>query len=81
MLVVPPAADQFENAAQCVAMGAAKLLLPDGLTAETAHEAIVSLLEDDLHRESARVVAQEISAMPEPAALVPKLVATAFQGR
>jgi len=81
MLVVPQAADQFENAEQCVAIGVGKLLLPDELTAQAAREAVISLLEDDLHRESARVVAQEISAMPDPAALVPKLVATALQGR
>ena len=81
MLVVPQGADQFENAQQCVAIGVGKLLLPDELTAEAARESVVSLLEDDQHKESARRVAQEISAMPEPAALVPMLVATALQGR
>ena len=81
MLVVPQGADQFENAQQCVAIGVGKLLLPHELTAQAAREAVVSLLEEDQHRESARRIAQEISAMPEPPALVPKLVATALQAR
>jgi hypothetical protein len=51
------------------------------LTAQTARDAIVSLLEDDWHRERARGVADEIAAMPEPAALVPTLVAAGLQGR
>ena len=79
MLVVPQGADQFENASQCVAIGAAKLLLPNELTPQAAREAIVSLLEDERHKESARRVAREISAMPDPTTLVPKLVATAPQ--
>ena len=54
MLVVPQGADQFENAQQCVAIGVGKLLLPHELTAQAAREAVVSLLEEDQHRESAR---------------------------
>jgi UDP:flavonoid glycosyltransferase YjiC (YdhE family) len=81
MLVVPQGADQFENAQQCVAIGAGKLLLPHELTAQSAREAVVSLLEDKTHRECARSVAREISAMPEPSELVRTLVATALQGR
>jgi UDP:flavonoid glycosyltransferase YjiC (YdhE family) len=70
-----------ENAQQCVAIGAGKLLLPHELTAQAAREAVVSLLDDGPHKESARLVAREISAMPDPTALVPKLVATALQSR
>jgi len=81
MLVLPQGADQFENAQQCVAIGAGKLLLPHELTAQAARQAAVSLLEDEAHRERARGVAHEISAMPDPAALVPTLVATAPQAR
>jgi UDP:flavonoid glycosyltransferase YjiC (YdhE family) len=81
MLVVPQGADQLDNAQQCVAIGAGKLLLPHELTAQAARQAVVSLLEDEAHRERARGVAHEISAMPDPAALVPMLVATAPEAR
>jgi UDP:flavonoid glycosyltransferase YjiC (YdhE family) len=81
MLVVPQGADQFENAQQCVAIGAGKLLLPHELTTEPAREAVGSLLKDDAYKERARGVAREISALPEPAELVPTLVATALDGR
>ena len=81
MLVVPQAADQFENAAQCEDIGVALRLLPDELTSEAARSAVVSLLEDENHRKRAQEVAQEIAEMPEPATLVPKLVATALQSR
>ena len=81
MLVAPQGADQFENAQQCVAIGAGKLLLPEELTAQAARKAVVSILEDATHRERAQGVAEEIAEMPEPAALVPTLVATALHGR
>jgi UDP:flavonoid glycosyltransferase YjiC (YdhE family) len=75
MLVVPQGADQFDNAAACEAIGTARRLLPDELTAEAAREAVGSLLEDERHRERARDLMEEVNAMPDPAALVQILVA------
>ncbi|HEY8626047.1 MAG TPA: glycosyltransferase, partial [Solirubrobacteraceae bacterium] len=45
MLLVPQGADQFENAAHCRRLGAARVLLPDELTADAARAAAVSLLD------------------------------------
>jgi UDP:flavonoid glycosyltransferase YjiC (YdhE family) len=70
MLVVPQGADQFENAAQCVSIGAAKLLLPPELTVDTARSAVSALLTEPSYRERARDLAGEIRSLPEPDALV-----------
>jgi len=80
MLLVPQGADQFENAAHCRRLGAARVLLPDELTADAARAAAVSLL-DEAFRESARRVAAEIAAMPSPEELVPALLDFAEYGR
>ena len=77
MLVVPQGADQFENAAQCVAIGAAKLLLPPELTVETARSAVSALLTEPSYRKRAGDLAGEIRALPGPEALVPILLADA----
>ncbi|MDX6410982.1 MAG: hypothetical protein QOE91_498 [Gaiellaceae bacterium] len=74
ILFVPQGADQFENAAQVQALGAGVRLLPDDLTVPAARSALQSLLTDAPFRERARTVAEEIAAMPEPAALVPVLI-------
>lgn len=77
MLLVPQGADQFENAERCEAVGAAKRILPDELSADVVHAAVEELLADPSYRRSAGIVAAEIEAMPEPAALVPVLLAAA----
>jgi UDP:flavonoid glycosyltransferase YjiC (YdhE family) len=74
MLLVPQGADQFDNAAACLAAGVGLRLLPDELTPGAVHSAVVSLLEESSYRECARDVAAEISAMPTPSELVPVLV-------
>ena len=81
MLLVPQGADQFENAAHCRRLGAARVLLPDELTADAARAAAVSLLDEESFRESARRVAAEIAAMPSPEELVPALLDFAEYGR
>ena len=76
ILLVPQGADQFENAAQVEELGAGVRLLPDDLTMETARSALQSLLADASYRDRARNVADEIAAMPDPAAVVPVLLRT-----
>ena len=78
MLVVPQGADQFENAAQCVSIGAAQLLLPPELTVETARSAVSALVTEPSYREGACRVAGEIREMPGPETLVPILLDTAL---
>ncbi len=64
MLVLPRAADQFENAAALVAAGAAEALLPDELTADAVRRKVAPLLHESGYRETTRGLAAEIAAMP-----------------
>jgi len=66
LLVLPQGANQFYNAEACVAAGAARSLLPAEVTPESARTSIRALLEDPRYRDSARRVASEIEAMPDP---------------
>ena len=70
MLLVPRGADQFDNAERCVALGAAKRLLPDELTPAAVRSAVESLLAEASYRQRARSIAEEIAAMPGPAEVV-----------
>ncbi|MDX6513152.1 MAG: hypothetical protein QOE36_2656 [Gaiellaceae bacterium] len=74
MLLVPRGADQFDNAERCTAIGVAKRLLPDELTSAAVRSAVESLLADASYSERARVVAEEIAAMPAAAEVVALLV-------
>ncbi len=66
LLVVPQGADQFYNADRVVAAGAGIQLLPDRLTAESARDAVRTLLDDDTFRDAAHRIENEVKAMPEP---------------
>ncbi len=72
MVLVPRAADQFENASAAAYAGAALVLLPDDLTEDAVREAIVSLLAGSSYRAAARRLAGEIASMPSP----PEVAAT-----
>jgi UDP:flavonoid glycosyltransferase YjiC (YdhE family) len=74
LLLVPQSADQFDNAAQAAHIGAARVLLPNELSADAARASVLTLLEKRSFRESAARVAAEIAAMPRPDELVPVLV-------
>jgi UDP:flavonoid glycosyltransferase YjiC (YdhE family) len=75
MLVAPQQADQFENAAAAAQAGAARVLLPDELTEDAVREAVVALLSKEEYTSAARVVADEIAAMPSPAEVAERLSA------
>lgn len=65
-LCLPMAADQFINAAQGAASGAAITLLPDEVSAEAVGHALGRLLGEASFGAAARRLAAEIAAMPGP---------------
>ena len=66
LLIVPQGADHFYNAERIVTAGAAVQLMPDRLTADSAREAVRSLLHDDAFRQAADRIKNEFDAMPGP---------------
>lgn len=66
LLVLPRGANQFHNAAACVASGAALALLPDEVGARSVREAVRTLLDEPSYRQAADGVAAELAAMPGP---------------
>ena len=66
LLLVPQGADQFYNAERVVAAGAAVQLLPDRLTADSAREAVRTLLHDTTFQRAAHRIKSELDAMPHP---------------
>jgi UDP:flavonoid glycosyltransferase YjiC (YdhE family) len=69
-LCLPLAADQFRNAAGGARSGAALVLTPDEVSAESVTTAVSRLLSDDSFRDRARAVSAEIADMPSPAEVV-----------
>jgi UDP:flavonoid glycosyltransferase YjiC (YdhE family) len=67
MVLLPQAADQFENAAQVAALGAGLALLPEEVDEESLLTSVATLLADASYAEHARAVADEIAAMPAAA--------------
>lgn len=63
-VVLPRAADQFENAGRCVELGAGVALLPAQLTAGAVRDAVDVVLAEPAYRTAARRLADEIAAMP-----------------
>jgi len=64
LVLVPEGADQFDNARACAAAGASVTLMPPEQSVESIHDAVVAVLEQDLFRDNARRIADEIAAMP-----------------
>jgi UDP:flavonoid glycosyltransferase YjiC (YdhE family) len=65
-LCLPQAADQFINATQGAACGAALTLAPAEATADAIADALGRLLAQPVYAASARMVAEEMAAMPGP---------------
>jgi UDP:flavonoid glycosyltransferase YjiC (YdhE family) len=63
LVLVPQAADQFDNAARAVAAGAAIELRPDALMAESVRAAVDRILSEPSFTEAAARIATEIEAM------------------
>lgn len=64
LVLVPQGADQFENAVRAEAAGAAVVVAPEDLSAETVRDALRRVLGDPAFAEAARRVQTEIEAMP-----------------
>jgi len=73
MLLLPQGADQFENAAACVAAGAAIALYPGDQAPEQLRAALVELLGEPRYADAARAIADEIAAMPSAAQVAARL--------
>jgi UDP:flavonoid glycosyltransferase YjiC (YdhE family) len=69
-LCLPQAADQFRNGAAVVASGAGLVLAPADATPAAITRAVGQLLTEPAFRAAALVVAEQISAMPSPDAVV-----------
>jgi UDP:flavonoid glycosyltransferase YjiC (YdhE family) len=74
LLVVPQSADQFYNATLISAAGAGEWLAPADLNPDAVRSALSRVLGDPKHREAARRIKEEFDAMPQPAAVRPRLV-------
>jgi UDP:flavonoid glycosyltransferase YjiC (YdhE family) len=73
LVLVPRGSDQFDNAAACVQAGAARVVPPEALNSDVIATEVQRLLDDRSYREAAGCLRAEIEAMPEPAAVVPRL--------
>lgn len=79
MLVVPRLADQFDNATSAAQAGAARVLMPDQLEEPAIREAVDALLNDQGYRRAARLVADEIAAMPSPGSVAETIAASLYR--
>lgn len=66
LVLVPQAADQFDNAARAEAAGAAIVLRPGELTAESLRVAVERVLGEQAYADAARRIAAEIEEMGTP---------------
>jgi MGT family glycosyltransferase len=66
LLLLPQGANQFHNAAACVAAGVGRRLLPAEVTPDTVRSGVRALLDDAGLRDAARRVQAELGAMPGP---------------
>ena len=74
-LLVPRGADQFDNAARCVELGAGIALLPDEVSEEAVRDAAGRLLAEPSYREGSLALAAEIEALPHPREVASRLAA------
>ncbi|MDQ2827139.1 MAG: hypothetical protein M3Y04_09310 [Actinomycetota bacterium] len=66
LLVLPQGANQFHNAAACIAAGVGRRLLPGEVSPEAVRRDVRALLDEPALREAARRVQGELAAMPGP---------------
>lgn len=66
VLVLPQGANQFHNAAACVAAGVGRRLLPGEVTADAVGRDVRVLLDDPSLRDAAQRIQRELAEMPGP---------------
>jgi MGT family glycosyltransferase len=81
LVLVPQGADNFVNAARCAAAGAGIELRPDAVSADAIGAAVRRVLAAEEYRARAGHLADEISAMPGPDAVIGRLEALARSER
>ena len=64
LLMLPHAADKFDNAAAARAAGVAEILIPHEIDATAIRSAVEALLSEAGYAARAREIAAEIAAMP-----------------
>jgi hypothetical protein len=68
LVLVPQRADQFDNARACQQAGAARVLMPERVTANTVRHAVRAVLATgSSERAAAHALAEEIATMPSAA--------------
>jgi UDP:flavonoid glycosyltransferase YjiC (YdhE family) len=80
LVLVPQAADQFDNAARCATAGAAIVLPPEELTAEALRAALARVLGEASFADAARRIAAEIDEMATPAEVAAEVEAHIARG-
>lgn len=82
LVLAPQGADQFDNARACERAGAARVLMPGHVTAESVRAAVHAVLEvASAERTAAQRLAREIALMPSAAELVPDLESISHRHR
>ena len=66
LLLLPQGANQFHNAAACLAAGVGRRLLPGEVTPEAVRREVRALLDDSDLRDGAQRVQRELTEMPGP---------------
>lgn len=80
LVLVPQGADQFDNARACEQAGAARVLVPDQVTAAAVRDAAVAVLSSrSRERMAAQRLAAEIAAMPSAGNVATELEAMTDQ--
>ncbi|MFI2738756.1 glycosyltransferase [Streptomyces sp. NPDC018711] len=69
-LILPAEGDGFSNAPAVAAAGAGRLLIGEDVSAPGVQAEVHTLLTDPAYRAAARKIADEIAALPDPAATV-----------
>jgi UDP:flavonoid glycosyltransferase YjiC (YdhE family) len=73
MCLLPQGANQFWNAERCAVLGVAIRLLPGDVDAGAIRDAVSALVSQPAFRQRAGELAGEITAMPDPDDVVPRL--------
>lgn len=66
LLMLPQAADQYENAQACTAAGVARTLTPDDATPERIARELRMILTESSYRRAAAAIRDEIDNLPSP---------------
>jgi UDP:flavonoid glycosyltransferase YjiC (YdhE family) len=74
-LLLPQGADQFRNAEICTRTDAALALVPQDATPDTIRHGVQRLLNEGRFASAAQALRDQISAMPDPGAVVASLTA------